>query len=949
MAKNLSPKDSHLTAGSKLGRYEIRSQIGSGGMGEVYLALDSKLERSVALKILPEQVSADHGRMVRFTQEAKSASALNHPNIITIHEVEHADGVNFIVMEFVDGETLRQHVARTRMSVPEVLDVVIQLASALAAAHEAGIVHRDIKPDNIMLRRDGIVKVLDFGLAKLTEKAFSIDPEAPTRALVNTAPGMVMGTASYMSPEQARGIEVDARTDIWSAGILLYEMLTGRVPFTGNTTSDVIASILKTTPVALSRVDGDIPQRLDEVVTKALEKDREERYQGIRDLLVDLRKLKKRIEFQAELERSETPSLPKTPDRQTKQTATESASPGPSTNTITAQPASGAEYIVDNLKQHKRALFAGLLVLVTAAVGIFFWFKNARRSDPGAAEPSFASFKLTRLTGTGKARHAAISPDGNYVVHVVDDSGKQSLWVRQVATSSNVQIVPPAEVNYWGITFSRDGNYIYYVFRQSGAGVGFLFRVPTLGGPPVKLVEDVDSPVTLSPDGKQIAFVRWNPRQGDNAVWIANVDGSAQRRIAIRKFQEQFGAPADSFNEGSGPSWSPDGKTIACSLTTTENGITSRNVVAINATDGSQKLVSSQKWASIGRMTWLTSGVGLLLTARNQPSSPSNQIWYVSYATGQARQVTNDLSNYTDVTLTSQSSTIAVIQSDIESHVWVAPEGDAGRARQVGSSQNERVGGVAIGPGGRVVYVSALGGNNLDIWIADADGSNARQLTTDGYAEINPAVSPDGRYIVFASNRTGDYHLWRINIDGNDARQLTNGDGEHSAGFSPDGQWIVYYWETGLDLLWKMPVEGGNALKLGAFDSNWPTVSPDGKHIAAWTYSDYIREGVTASRNQLLILSFETGQVVKVLEVPQSSQVSSNLQWSGDGRAVMFVDVKSGVANIWSQPIDGGAAKQLTSFKSDLIISFAWSRDGKELVCSRGSVTSDVVLMTDIK
>jgi len=588
-------------------------------------------------------------------------------------------------------------------------------------------------------------------------------------------------------------------------------------------------------------------------------------------------------------------------------------------------------------------------VLVTAAVGIFFWFSHANRSDSSASEPLFASFKLTRLTGTGKATHAAISPDGNYVVHVVNDSGKQSLWVRQVATSSNVQIVPPAEVNYWGITFSRDGNYIYYVFRPRGAGVGFLFRVPTLGGSPVKLVGDIDSPVTLSPDGKQIAFVRWNPRQGDNAVWIANIDGSAERKLAMRKDPEMFGAPADSFNEGSGPSWSPDGKIIACSLTTTENGVKSRNIVAINATDGSQRLVSSQKWASIGRLTWLTSGVGLLLTARDQASRPYNQIWYLSYANGQARQVTNDLSNYTDVTLTSQSSTIAVIQSDLLSHVWVAPEGDAGRARQIGSSQYEGVGGVAIGPDGRIVYVSAVGGNNLDIWIAGADGSNARQLTSDAYAEINPAVSPDGRYIVFASNRMSDYHLWRINIDGTDARQLTNGDGELSAGFASDGRWIIYYSVRGRDFLWKMPVEGGNAIKLGDFDSSWPTVSPDGRYIAAWTFSDYVQEGLTASRNQLLILSFETGQAVKVLEVPQTSQSTSNLQWTGDGRAVMFVDARSGVANIWSQPIDGGAPKQLTSFKSDLITSFAWSRDGKELVCSRGSVTSDVVLMTDIK
>jgi len=937
-----------LSAGTSLGHYEVRRLLGAGGMGEVYLAEDLRLRRKVALKLLPEDFTANKERLLRFEREAFAASSLNHPNILTIYEIGAEGEHHFIVTEFIEGESLRTYTERTRLELREILDIGIQVASALAAAHEAGVVHRDVKPENIMVRRDGIVKVLDFGLAKLTEK-FSIDPEAPTRALVNTGTGMVMGTVSYMSPEQARGIEVDARTDIWSVGILLYEMLTGRVPFTGNTTSDVIASILKTTPVALSRVDGAIPQRLDEVVTKALEKDREERYQGIRDLLVDLRKLKKTIEFQAELERSEPTPFPKTADRQIKQTAKESASPGLSTSTIAAQPTSNVEYILGNVKQHKRVVLAGLLLLVTAAAGIFLWFSRANRNESSASEPSFASVKLTRLTGTGKATHAAISPDGNYVVHVVNDSGKQSLWVRQVATSSNVQIVPPAEVNYWGITFSRDGTYVYYVFRPRGAGVGFLFRVSTLGGSAVKLVGDVDSPVTLSPDGKQIAFVRWNPRQGDNAVWIANVDGSAERRLAIRKDPEQFGAPAGSFDEGSGPSWSPDGKIIACSLTTTENGVKSRNIVAIDSTDGSQKLVSSQKWASIGRLTWLTNGIGLLLTARDQASRSYNQIWYVSYANGQARQVTNDLNNYTDVTLTSQSSTIAVIKSDLQSHLWMAPEGDAGRAKQIGSSQYEGVGGVAIGPDGKIAYVSAVGGNNLDMWIADADGSNARQLTSDAYAEINPAVSPDGRYIVFASNRTSDYHLWRINIDGTDARQLTNGDGEHSAAFAPDGRWIIYYSLRGRDYLWKMPVEGGNALKLGDFDSSWPTVSPDGKHIAAWTYSDYVQEGLTTSRNQLLILSFETGQTVKLLEVPHSSQSTSNLQWTADGRSVMFVDARSGVANIWSQPIDGGAPKQLTSFKSGLITSFAWSRDGKQLVCSRGSVTSDVVLMTDIQ
>ncbi len=364
-----------LDAGIKLGRYEIRSKIGAGGMGEVYLAHDSKLDRKVAVKILPADVASNPSRMSRFVQEAKAASALNHPNIITIYEIDETDSGYFIATEFIDGETLRERMKRGHMKLSEILDVAIQTATALSAAHEAGIVHRDIKPDNIMFRRDGIIKVLDFGLAKLIEYTpTEVDPEAPTSAPIKTEPGMMVGTVIYMSPEQARGLQVDARTDIFSHGALIYQMVTGRLPFEGSNTLEILASILSDKqPPPLARYTNEAPAELERIVAKALAKEREERYQSAKDLLIDLRQLKKRLELEAELERT-TP-----PERSGVLTSTgvsSAAKTVPFEGITTHQSTSSAEYIVNQVKLHKRGaiMTLGLLVLATV-VGIFGYLK----------------------------------------------------------------------------------------------------------------------------------------------------------------------------------------------------------------------------------------------------------------------------------------------------------------------------------------------------------------------------------------------------------------------------------------------------------------------------------------------------------------------------------------------------------------------------------------------
>lgn len=377
----------NLATGTKLGSYEILSLLGAGGMGQVYLAQDTKLRRKVALKLLSAEVADNRDRLRRFVQEAEAAAALNHPNVAHIYEVNQQGEVNFIAMEYVEGETLRSLITNGRINISGAVHVAMEVAGALSAAHEAGIVHRDIKPENIMLRPDGYVKVLDFGLAKLTEsKAISTDTEAPTIARFESDPGTVLGTANYMSPEQARGQEVDVRTDIFSLGVVLYEMAAGRTPFEGESTTDVLAAILVREPPPLARYSREAPETLEWITAKALRKNREERYQTAKELLSDLRELKQRLEFQAQLERSTSTDMVgmRMPATSSGTTAVETAQQtGVHTKDAEAlRRTSSAEYIVSEIKRHKKsaALFLLALVIALSAVGYYSYF-----SDTGSA------------------------------------------------------------------------------------------------------------------------------------------------------------------------------------------------------------------------------------------------------------------------------------------------------------------------------------------------------------------------------------------------------------------------------------------------------------------------------------------------------------------------------------------------------------------------------------
>ena len=928
-----------ISPNTRIGHYEIRSQLGAGGMGEVYLAQDTKLDRKVALKILPADVAAHHNRMQRFVQEAKAAAALNHPNIGHIYEIGADDGLNFIAIEFVEGMTLRQLMKSTRIEVNKALEIAIQTTDALTAAHEAGIVHRDIKPENIMLRsRDGYIKVLDFGLAKLTESPeTTIDPEAATKAQIVTDPGVVMGTAQYMSPEQARGLTVDARTDIFSIGVVLFEMLAGCVPFQGQTKADVLASILDKEPPPLARYSRDVPEMLEWMVTKALRKSREDRYQTARELLTDLRGFKQRLDFEAEQERSVPPLTKSEAAGVPARISTKTVDGDGTTTDKQSHPVTSAEYLLSEVSRHKRGVTLVLTALLLAVVTVILGLKFLGRRGLQSSEP-FSKINLTRLTTTGRAYSGAISPDGKYVVHVMGAAGQQSIWLRHIETGSDKEIAPSIGTNYCCPFFTSDGSYVYY-YKGSTNAPNVLYQVPVLGGAVKTVVEDIDSKPTLSSNGKQLAFIRGYPTEGIVALMVANVDGSGERRVFTHTSVDFF-PPANTMF----PAWSPDGEIIVIGVPAVDAGGGYRQMLAVRVKDGTTTPMTSQRWSALGQFAWLGDGSGLVFTASDQAPGSPQQIWHMSYPSGQMRKITNDLNDYRGISLTADSRALVTVQQDLTANIWLGPSTEAHSAAQITSNKYDGLEGVAFSPDGRVVYTSNAGGN-LNLWIANQDGTGQKQLTTDPHNHLNPVVSPDGRYIVFTSDIAGPQNIWRIDIDGSNPKQLTKGEADRYPHCSPDSQWVVYTAnDSGKQTLSKVRIDGGDPIQMTNFTSARAVVSPDGKQFAC----AYLEDQEKPPRWVVAIIPFEGGQPTKKFGIPRLRQ-RIILRWSVSGQELTYIVNVAGISNIWSQPVNGSPPKQLTDFKSNQIFFFDWSRDGKQLALSRGSVNSDVVLINEIR
>jgi eukaryotic-like serine/threonine-protein kinase len=930
-----------FTAGTKLGRYEIRAKIGEGGMGEVYLAEDVELHRKVALKILPAEVAANHDRMRRFKQEAQAAATLNHPNIAHIYEIGEADGAHFIAMEFVDGLTLRQLIHDQQTPLAKLLRHLQHVAEGLAKAHASGIVHRDLKPDNIMVTREGHAKILDFGLAKLIEgrgdagtrrpgdegdTLIAASPRPPVPASV-TSPGLIMGTVGYMSPEQAGGRvhEIDHRSDIFSFGCILYEAITRHKAFEGKDAIDSLNRIIREQPVSIQTLAPAAPADLQRIVRRCLAKDPEDRYQTIKDVAIELRDLRRELQgtgADATLPPANSADSVAPLSRADVSSAPTIISQGlPSASSTTR--ASSAEYVVSGMKQHKLGamIVVGLILVVAIGVGlgVYKWWGQRKPAI------SLQSAKFTRMTNSGKASGVAISPDGKWLVHVVDDGDQQSLWLRQVAVpSSNTQVVASSTLYYSGLAFSPDGNYVYYTAGEQNEWTGTCYQVPVLGGTPRKLFRGIGTSVTFSPDGKQIAYFQF---EGDSdRLMIANADGSSARQIQERHGNEYFYR-----TDFSGLSWSPDGKMLASPI----GDSTDMSVAAVDPVSGAINSFARRRWPDVGQVAWLPDGRTLLVAARDQLNEPL-RLWQVDYPSGSARQITSDLSDYSHFSLTTDSKTLAVVQNESVANLWSMPAFDSSRATQIteGRSRNHAA---VWTPDGRIVY-SSRSGTNTDLYVSDANGKAATPLAPSSNHSYEPAVTPDGRYIVFTSDRGGAFCLWRMDRDGNNVVQVTK-EPANGPAISPDGKWIAYMRQANNITVWKIPFAGGEPLRLSTHSAFSPAWSPDGKRLACWYQEE------ANGPFKLAIISPDDGAVLKSFDTNFNSPASP--RWTADGRAVIVAVVRTGVSNLWEQPVDGSSPRQITNFTSERIYSFDLARDGKQVVLSRGTTSSDVVLITD--
>ena len=578
----------------------------------------------------------------------------------------------------------------------------------------------------------------------------------------------------------------------------------------------------------------------------------------------------------------------------------------------------------------KRLRYVPLVLLAVVAVAISY----TMLSRPGAP---FQNIRIVKIRTNGNARSAAISPDGKYIAYTLEEGGHEAIWIRQAAVAATVRVLQPTGAIYRGLTFSRDGAYLYYVaYDANNFEHGVLYQVPILGGQPKRLAADVMSAITLSPDGKQVAFVRSSLADARDDLILSSLEGSGERTLVSRKHPDRFGY-------ASAPAWSPDGKLIAATIEKSDPQGHYMNLITIRVKDAGQTTLSPERWQFVERMVWLADSSGVLMIGQN-PDSTFQQIWNIPARGGKTRKITNDLTDYIGLSLTADSRELTTLQFQVLANIWVAKNGDAERAVQIVPGAS-RYYDLAWTRDGKILYASDAS-DTVDLWERNANGSGARQLTAGGRRNYAPAASPDGRFIVFHSNRTGNWNLWRMDADAGNLRPLThdNTDGSNWPQVSFDGQWVVFHHraQVGAELhLWKVPMQGGEPVEMTHESCLRPAVSPADGTIACWYSEDSVK-----SQWRIGIFSPEGGRPVKVLGFAPSVSIDSTMHWSPDGRAVTYVDNRGGVSNIWSQPLDGSPARPLTNFKAAQILSFAWSRDGS-LAYSRGITASEVVLITD--
>jgi serine/threonine protein kinase/Tol biopolymer transport system component len=958
-----------LTSGTLRGHYRIVRRLGQGGMGVVYQAEDQKLGRSVAIKLLPEATRQDPAALERFWREARTASSLNHAGICTIYELNESGDQPFIVMELLEGQSLDKIYHQRPMPYPKLLDFGVQVADALDAAHRKGILHRDIKPGNIFLSPSGQVKILDFGLAKL-EDGYAAAGNAngdnlnatlaePFAHDLLTSPGAAIGTIAYMSPEQARGELLDARSDVFSLGVVLYELATGQHPFSGATTAVTFDRILNSAPTAPISLNSELPAELEVMLNKALEKDRELRCQSAAELRADLKRLQRKSSggsaarpagggagASANSHASGAGAGPSSsgtgsgslppqaglPSGSAAGAVVSGAVPAnfaPASSGSAQHPsAGGVSSVTPPVAKKSRALPIALIVLLLlAAAGIAAW-RLWPRPVP------FAAVSLSQITNTGTLENVALSGDGKFLAEVKNDGGQRTLWVRNIATNTDTQILGAFSNEYVGLNFSPDANYLYFTRgTPENVSVRSVYVMPVFGGTPRQVAHDVDSPPTLSPDGSRFAYLRWTPNRKDqySEIHIADKDGGHDQLIYT------------SLDVSQAPAWSPQGNQIAWievagAVSVVKSfDIASKKVVSIARPNG---ILFDPTISGHSDLAWLPDGRHLLLVYY-KVHSDRGQIGIVGVAGGDFHTLTNDLNAYSQLAVSADGKTLATVMTNVNSSL-----------------------GYYKGDGGPMISSTPLRTTPNSLAWADEDhlflvtrgtGISKLERTTGAVQPIDTGdldigqyvnTCPDGHVLFSAVPKgEGESRLFRMNGDGTGVTQLTTTGIARLPYCTQDSQKVYFTIRDPVNLsvfsFWSLPLSGGTPRKQLSLEPNSGSVilTRDAKLAGA-----ALNQGLLSF---LDIINVASGQTVRQL-AQDVSTVSGIRSFSPDGKAlVQNVTVNGGNA-LRYQPLDGSPSHLLLGPLPDALTFFSWSPSGSKLAVLQLRQSSDVVLITDL-